>query len=156
MKIRIAMIIVGVMLFDQATKLMVEENMKVGESMPIIPTIFHLTYVQNRGAAFGLFPDQQVFFILCGVIMTFVGFWGMYKFKQYGKIFLYGTASMMAGALGNLMDRIRIALVVDFFDFRIWPVFNIADIAIVCGVAAIMWSFWKEENREKIKGKYGQ
>lgn len=156
MKIRVAMVVVGIMLLDQATKLLVEENMILGESIPIIPNIFHLTYVHNRGAAFGIFPDQQAFFILCGVIMTLAGLWGMHKFKHYGNFFLYGIAGMIAGALGNLIDRIRIASVVDFFDFRIWPVFNVADIAIVCGAAAIIWSFWQEEKREKVKGKYEQ
>ena len=61
----------------------------------------------------------------------------------------YGGALFLGGAIGNLIDRIEIGLVVDFFDFRIWPIFNVADIAICVGVGLIIWSVMKEESHKE-------
>ena len=149
MNIRVAMMIVGTMLLDQASKYLIEEKMRLGQSISVIPDVFHITYVLNSGAAFGLFPQQKYFFIASAILMVLFGVYGIQKWSYYGEYFIYGVGAMIAGALGNLIDRVRLSAVVDFFDFRIWPVFNIADIAIVCGAMAIVWSFWLEEKREK-------
>ena len=80
------------------------------------------------------------------------GLWGIHKFsEQYGKLFVYGIVIFMAGAVGNLIDRIRFAGVVDFLDFRIWPIFNLADIGIVCGAALLGWILWKADKKEGIE-----
>lgn len=148
---KIGLIIIGFLLLDQGTKLLVEDRMFLGESIPILPGFFHITYVLNYGAAFGLFPHQQWFFIFSAVIMIGLGYWGIVKWRHYGAFFIYGVSLMVAGALGNLLDRIRLDGVVDFFDFRIWPVFNVADIAICIGAFAIIWAFWQEEKRNCLK-----
>ena len=142
---KIGLVIVGILLLDQLTKLLVEDRMLLGESIPMIPAFFHITYVMNYGAAFGLFPHQQWFFVLAAVVMIALGYWGILKLRHYGVFFIYGTSLMMAGALGNLLDRIRLDGVVDFFDFRIWPIFNVADIAICAGVGLILLAMFKEQ-----------
>lgn len=125
---------------DQLTKYVISANFLPGESLPIVPHIFHITYVLNPGAAFGMLPQARWFFVLAAVAL-FVGFMAYYKrLKRQPAAFYYGCVAMLAGAVGNLIDRIRQGLVIDFFDFRIWPVFNVADIAIVLGVASMVFA----------------
>lgn len=128
-----------VVFLDQATKFWIQSRMVTGESLPVIAGFFHITYVLNAGAAFGILENKTWFFI--GVALLLVG----------GMVYIYprlpadkpllrlGAGLLTGGAIGNLIDRIRIGSVVDFFDFRIWPVFNIADICIVCGVGCLIY-----------------
>jgi len=151
MNLRMAIAIVGIMLLDQSSKWWIEENMRLGESIAVVSGVFHITHIHNPGAAFGIFPHQQYFFIFSAVLMALVGLWAIKRFSHYGLFFVYGIVGMIAGALGNLIDRVRLSAVVDFLDFRIWPIFNVADIAIVCGAAAIVWALWQDENGEKVE-----
>ena len=135
---------------DQLVKLLVMTTMTPGESVPVIKGIFHITYVLNPGAAFGMLPHQSWFFILAGAVM--IAAFGYYypRLKRQSAYFHYGCVALLAGAVGNLIDRIRSGLVVDFFDFRIWPVFNIADIAIVLGVASMIYAIlYKEKETDE-------
>ncbi|MBR4696182.1 MAG: signal peptidase II [Selenomonadaceae bacterium] len=130
----------GIIVLDQIVKLAVKANMAPGETIPLIPHVFHFTYVLNPGAAFGILENQRLFFIVAGVlILLFFGC--LYpRMRKQDPWLRYGCAALLGGAVGNLIDRIYNGLVVDFFDFRIWPVFNIADIAIVGGVGCMMYS----------------
>lgn len=109
-------------------------------SIPVIQDVFHITFVLNPGAAFGILAHQRSFFIVMGIVIVILG--GLFSpyIRRQCRIFRCGTALLLGGALGNLIDRMRFGHVIDFFDFRIWPVFNIADIAIVVGVAAIIYA----------------
>lgn len=136
------LIVTGVLvvILDQITKYLIANSMTIGESISIIPGIFHITYILNPGAAFGLFENSRIFFLaiaLICVVATFV-------FRKYileeGKLFQYGMALFIGGAIGNVIDRANNGLVRDFFDFRIWPIFNVADIAICIGVVMILIS----------------
>ena len=97
-----------------------------------------------------MLPHQSWFFILAGAVM--IAAFGYYypRLKRQSAYFHYGCVALLAGAVGNLIDRIRSGLVVDFFDFRIWPVFNIADIAIVLGVASMIYAIlYKEKETDE-------
>ena len=125
---------------DQLTKYAISANFLPGESLPVVPHIFHITYVLNPGAAFGMLPQARWFFVLAAVAL-FIAFMAYYRqLKRQPAAFYYGCVAMLAGAVGNLIDRIRQGLVIDFFDFRIWPVFNVADVAIVLGVAGMVFA----------------
>jgi signal peptidase II len=109
------------------------------ESIPVIPNIFHLTYIENPGAAFGLLANQRIFFIVITIIILIAVIY-FYRQLKPGQILLKIALGMVVGgAIGNLIDRLRIGTVTDFFDFRIWPVFNIADSAIVIGMIYISY-----------------
>ena len=123
---------------DQLTKYAISTVFLPGESLPVVPHIFHITYVLNPGAAFGMLPQARWFFILAALILAFLVYHR--RLKKEPAAFYYGCVAMLAGAVGNLVDRIRQGLVIDFFDFRIWPVFNVADIAIVLGVAGMIFA----------------
>ena len=134
-----------VIIFDQLTKYYVVSNFYLGESVPVIENIFHWTYILNPGAAFGMFEGSRWFFVVIAIGVLF-GIWYMKdEINEGGWMMQYGAALFGGGAIGNLIDRARSGLVIDFFDFRIWPVFNVADIAICVGVAMILWKVMQAE-----------
>ena len=134
-----------VIIFDQLTKYYVVSNFYLGESVPVIENIFHWTYILNPGAAFGMFEGSRWFFVVIAIGVLF-GIWYMKdEINEGGWMMQYGAALFGGGAIGNLIDRARSGRVIDFCDFRIWPVFNVADIAICVGVAMILWKVLQTE-----------
>ncbi|MCR4398650.1 MAG: signal peptidase II [Firmicutes bacterium] len=124
----------ALLILDLASKKVVRTLMVPGQSVPIVPGIFHLTYVLNPGAAFGLFAHMTAYFIVVAAVVIFV-------ILAYGRILASGSVLLelslglqLGGAVGNLVDRVVTGRVIDFLDFRVWPVFNFADSAIVIGV----------------------
>ena len=136
---------IAVVILDQFSKYIVVENMALGESIPIIEEVFHLTYILNPGAAFGMFAHNRLFFIAIAVIVIGIIIWVRREILASPWEVKAGCGLFLGGAIGNLIDRARQGLVIDFFDFRIWPVFNIADIAICIGVGLIIWNLLKTE-----------
>lgn len=143
----------GVLILDQLAKHIVMSTMMLGQSIPVIPGIFHITYILNPGAAFGILADARWFFVAVAFVM-FAFFLRYYSWlKEQSRLLRYGCAAMLSGAIGNMIDRVQSGFVVDFFDFRIWPIFNIADIAIVLGVAGMIVAMFSErKERERAKG----
>lgn len=135
----------AVVILDQFSKYIVVENMALGESIPIIEEVFHLTYILNPGAACGMFAHNRLFFIAIAVIVIGIIIWARREILASPWEVKAGCGLFLGGAIGNLIDRARQGLVIDFFDFRIWPVFNIADIAICIGVGLIIWNLLKTE-----------
>ncbi|MDK2925203.1 MAG: signal peptidase [Bacillota bacterium] len=134
-----------VLLLDQITKLAVRRYLLPGESLPVLPGIFHLSYVQNPGAAFGILKYQTGFFIaITALVVAAIIF---YAPRVDPGLLRVALALELGGALGNLIDRLRFGYVVDFLDFRIWPVFNVADMAIVIGVGLLFVHFLRAEGR---------
>ena len=134
-----------VVLLDQATKYYVVTHFALGESVPVINNVFHWTFILNRGAAFGMLEGSRWFFVIIAIAVM-GGIWYLRReIAEYGPWCTYGAALFGGGAVGNLIDRARQGLVIDFFDFRIWPIFNVADIAICVGVGLIIWSILKTE-----------
>ena len=142
---------IGIILFDQIVKRIVSLNMKAGETIPIVQNAFHITYILNPGAAFGILENERVFFIIAGVLVLALGVYLLPKLKKQEKLIRFGSIFLLAGAVGNLIDRIRNGLVIDFIDFRVWPVFNIADIAICSGTFFIIYSVIKSKE-DRING----
>ncbi|MDY4919820.1 MAG: signal peptidase II [Phascolarctobacterium sp.] len=140
---------VAVVIVDQLTKLYVAQHFFVGESVPVVQNIFHWTYILNPGAAFGMLEGSRWFFVIIALgVMACI--WYLRKdIVAYGPWSCYGAALFGGGALGNLIDRARQGLVIDFFDFRVWPVFNVADIGICVGVGCIIWSILLTEWKDK-------
>ena len=135
-----AFLFFGVLVLDQLVKGLIQVSYLPGESTPVIGGIFHITYVLNPGAAFGLLENQTWFFILSAVAISVAFLWHYPRLKKECGFLHYGCVALVAGAMGNLIDRMKTGLVVDFLDFRIWPVFNLADIAIVLGVVSMVYA----------------
>lgn len=134
-----------VVALDQLTKYYVVHNFSLGESVPVIENIFHWTYILNPGAAFGMFEGSRWIFVFIAISIIIALFYYKKEIMESDWWTRYGVALFVGGAFGNVIDRIRQGLVIDFFDFRIWPVFNVADIAICCGVGMIIWSIMTTE-----------
>ena len=145
------LVALAVVILDQMTKLYVVKHFFVGESVPVIQDIFHWTYILNPGAAFGMLEGSRWFFVIIAIAVM-GGIWYLRReIAEYGPWCTYGAALFGGGAVGNLIDRARQGLGIDFFDFRIWPVFNVADIAICVGVGCIIWSILLTEWQENKK-----
>lgn len=143
---------IGILVFiiDQLVKHLVVSTMHLGQSLPVIKGIFHITYVLNPGAAFGMLEHQRWFFILVALAAVLLGAAFYKKLQQESFLMRSGAELLLGGAVGNLADRIQSGLVVDFLDFRIWPVFNIADIAICAGAGILIFDIWQRRNEDDI------
>lgn len=126
-------------MLDQFTKWFVRATMVPGEHHTLTPSFLHVSFVQNTGAAFGLFKGQQWFFIVLSIAVIGWIVWAVARDRLGDRLLLWACALIVAGALGNLIDRLRFGHVVDFIGVGIWPVFNVADSAISIGVALILW-----------------
>ena len=133
----------AIVLIDRATKIFFSDIMDNGETIPLINNIFHVTLVHNTGIAFGLFKDYGVVFIVIPTIAIVLLVFNIYYYRQnneaLSRTYIIGFSLILGGAIGNLIDRIRFGYVIDFLDFRVWPVFNVADSAITIGAIVIAW-----------------
>ncbi len=131
-----------VALGDQVSKAWVVENIPLNTTREIIAPlrdIFVLTHITNSGAAFGLFPQLSIVFtfVAFAVSVAIVFYYRSIPAGQW--LVRVSLGLQLGGAIGNLIDRLRFGSVIDMFYLRFWPVFNVADSAIVCGVVLLMW-----------------
>lgn len=131
-----------IILFDQITKFLIKTNFELSQSYPIIKNIFHLTYILNFGAGFGILQQQKwiLIFISIIVIGIIIFYFDRIKEKEITLQFLVGF--ILGGTIGNLIDRIIYGFVIDFLDFRIWPIFNFADSFVTIGVIGLIIYLW--------------
>lgn len=141
------LILILVLVLDQWSKWLVRSNFSLGESHFLLDGIFSLTYIENRGAAFGLGEGNALFFVLMAILVSFAL---IYYYKKAGaSLWLkLSTGFILGGAWGNLIDRVMKASVTDMFNFQIWPVFNIADIAVCLGTFFLVLHIFKETQDE--------
>jgi signal peptidase II len=133
-----------VILLDQLSKLAVTRHLKLNESIPVIDNIFHITYITNTGSVFGILKGWQlplIFFTL--IVIGFVLF-SIDKIKEKQRTLQVFVGFILGAAIGNLIDRLAFGYVIDFLDFRIWPIFNIADSFITLSVIFLVVYFWKK------------
>lgn len=135
-------IIFLVLSVDQITKIIVSNNLELNQTLPLIKGIMGITLVHNRGAAFGLLRNQFFLFIISSIGAIVLIYFGLKK-NRHNKYYIVCLSLILAGALGNLIDRLRLGYVIDFLNFYIWPVFNIADSAITMGALFLAWAIYK-------------
>lgn len=131
----LALLILGL---DQWSKARIRNTMSLGESVPIIQDIFHLTYIENTGISFGLFSGHTKIFVIVSVIVLIALLVFSWKESQGSMLLRYGVAMIVSGAVGNIIDRVTKSSVTDMFDCRIWPIFNVADIAVCIGFGLLI------------------
>ena len=144
----------AVLILDQITKLWVQNNIPLWSGNTVIPGFFNLVYVLNKGAAFGILNRadlvwQTYFFIAISALAIVLIFHLVRTVERDDPYLFTGLGLILGGALGNMVDRIRLGQVIDFLDFYLgghhWPAFNVADIAICLGSAALFISFYKRK-----------
>ncbi|MCB8814034.1 signal peptidase II [Desulfosporosinus shakirovi] len=147
--------IIGVWGIDRYIKFLVQTNFIPGETLKVIPKVFHLTYVLNPGAAFGLMAGQTWIFIVTAVLVISGIIYGQFRIPRKERITRLALGIIGGGALGNLYDRLVIGRVVDYLDFQIWPyVFNFADSMIVIGVGLLMLAIYRDEKKTPSKSEF--
>lgn len=144
-----------IILLDRVSKYFIMQNMIPGQSIPVIKNFFHITFIENSGAAFGILKNQRWVFVLVTVVVLFFVIYLVYTEARQKKGMAAILGLVAGGGVGNLIDRIKSGYVTDFLDFRgIWSyVFNIADSALVVGVIMLSVLLIIEENRSKKAGK---
>ena len=140
-----------VFVLDRILKIAVVKNYAEGGGFAILPGVFHVTRVSNKGAAFGMLKNYSALLIFISVAcVIFLGFYLVRKASSSGDgLIKFAWALVLAGALGNLYDRVRYGYVVDYLDFRIWPVFNVADASICAGAGLAAFYFLKRGSIRK-------
>ena len=142
-------------LADQISKAIVVRTMSLYESIPIIQDFFHFTYITNDGMAFGIdFPFGYFIFSAVSVLFTVFLFFYLWSVKNHSIVIRLGLAMIIAGAIGNSIDRLLLGEVIDFLDFMIgdfsWYIFNLADSYVTVGMVLILIdSIILEKKREK-------
>jgi signal peptidase II len=144
----------GVIALDRWTKnIAIEQLLDSGtRSVPLLGEYIRLTYVENRGAAFGVLQNQTAFFIAVGLVVISVIIASYRYIPEPSWLLNVCLGLQMGGAVGNLIDRILVGYVVDFIDLTFWPVFNIADSAICVGVAGLAYTVMFPPRREIVEG----
>ena len=138
-----ALITVTTIVFlDRFLKIYFSNSLSLGESWPVLRGIFHITLVHNTGIAFGLFKNKGIVFIIIPLIAIILLIFNIYYYRnnqeELSRTYIVAFSLILGGAIGNLIDRIYFGYVIDFLDFRVWPVFNVADSAITIGAAIIL------------------
>lgn len=147
-------ILVGI---DQGTKYLVTQNMELFSSIPVIQNVFEIHYIQNPGAAWGILANLHIVFYVGTIIAFIVGIWFYMqctRFKHF-QGFRALTVVILAGAMGNFIDRIRFQYVIDFLYFKLidFPVFNVADCYVTIGffcLAFLLLFKYTEEDLEQL------
>jgi signal peptidase II len=141
-----------ILILDQITKVVVDRTMVLYQSIPVLGDFFRLTYIHNAGAAFGLNIGSPLVHTVFSLAALGVLVW-LWRTAPPGALLLrYALVVVLGGAVGNIIDRVRLGKVIDFFDFGLgdlrWPVFNVADSAVTVGILLLIiaYSRLKEDN----------
>jgi len=149
-----------VVLIDQITKIWIDKTMNLYESTPIIPGLLDLHYIRNTGAAFGFLSSSHSgfripFFLLVSSVAIGIILLLFHKLEDSEVVMPLALSLVLGGAIGNLIDRIRLGEVIDFILFHYkafqWPAFNVADIGITIGVTLLVLKIFLLEKREPAK-----
>ena len=139
--VKIFWIIPVTLVVDQVSKVVVEREMALYSSHPILGNFFRLTYIQNKGAAFGLDLGSPMLHTVVSIVALGVLAWMFHKLPTEDVVLRFALVLVLGGALGNIIDRVRLNAVIDFFDVGIgtlrWPVFNFADSFVTIGIGLL-------------------
>lgn len=146
-------IALAIIILDQVTKWLVVQHMEIRESIPLIENVLYLTSHRNAGAAFGILQGQLWLFVIATIVVVGVVTYYIQKYTKDQKWFGVSLGLVLGGAIGNFIDRLLQGAVVDFIDVYIFaynfPIFNVADSALVVGVIMLMIHVFLEEKKEK-------
>ena len=133
------LIIIAAVALDQLIKYAVVKSMALYQTIPVLEDIFHITYIHNTGAAFSMMEGMRVFLILLPLIMIACAVIYMFIKRKTGHPLMMTSVALIAGGgIGNLIDRALLGYVVDYLDFRVFPIFNLADICVCTGCGLLI------------------
>ena len=129
---------------DQGIKVLVENSLRVGESVPLVPGFLSLTHIKNDGGAFGILGGSQILLLAGSAVAVCVVLWMLLSGPD-SRATTYGCGLILGGAAGNLLDRLTAGEVTDYVHFSFWYIFNAADAAITVGVGLLLLSAFRPE-----------
>ncbi|MFD2616951.1 signal peptidase II [Terrilactibacillus laevilacticus] len=151
----LALIVLGI---DQVSKYMIVKNMDIGQSITMIPDFLYITSVRNKGAAWSILEGQRLFFFIVTFVVLIIVIYYMQKIGRFRPLLGLGLAFVIAGTIGNFLDRLFRGEVVDFihtvFGSYQFPVFNVADSSLFIGVVIIICYLLITEKKEKKNGSF--
>lgn len=146
-------------ILDQITKYLAAAHLKPIGTVPIIEDVLHLTYLENRGAAFGILKDHRWVFMVISTlaVVAIIAFMLAFYKKHFSPLLYSGLALIAGGGIGNMIDRISLGYVVDFIDFRLinFAVFNVADTFVCVGCGLVVLYVILGDAKELRKNKAG-
>jgi signal peptidase II len=138
-------VVASVIILDQITKYLALKLLQLNTPLVLLKNFFNLTLVHNRGAAFGMFQNQLLMFVASSILAIAIILFSL-RNKKNTLMFKLSLSLILGGAIGNLIDRIRFGFVIDFLDFRVWPVFNLADSFITVAAILLAWEILFDKN----------
>ena len=133
------LIIIAAVVLDQIIKNFVVNSMALYETIPVLENVFHITYIHNTGAAFSMMEGMRILLILLPMLMIIAAVIYMFIKRKTGHPLMLASVALIAGGgIGNLIDRIALGYVVDYLDFRVFPIFNLADICVCVGCGLLI------------------
>jgi signal peptidase II len=126
---------------DRLLKALALRHLPLNTPQPLWDPVIYLTRIQNNGAAFGILQQQRWWLVAAGLIVLAV-FWRFRHELLAAPLGYAGSVFLIGGDVGNLFDRFLYGGVIDFIDFRVWPIFNLADMCINLGLGLLLWEFW--------------
>ena len=161
----------AVVILDQISKYIIKSSMQLYESFDVLGSFFKITYIENAGMAFGIQMGSRPVFVALSILAAIIVFFYLMRIPNEQFLFRFSLALIMGGAIGNLIDRIAVGRVVDFLDVEFfdvslpafkflfidfpgysltrWPVFNVADSAVTCGMIILIWYILFQKAPEK-------
>ena len=151
------MVTVLTIIADQGSKIFVAKRMELGQSIPVLGNFFRITFIRNAGSAFGIFLGGGWFYLLASILAIILIFFYLRKMSAGHLWSRISLTLILGGALGNLIDRVRYGMVIDFLDFGVgrlrWPVFNLADAAVTVGVAVFLLLMFQKKAEDRGQDK---
>lgn len=141
------LLVVAIFVADRLSKVWAADVLRPVGSIKVLP-FFHLTYLENTGAAWGMMRGRNYLLIAVSMGLLLMLFHLKRKWPQKNLWTHYGLMLVAGGALGNLYDRIRFGAVIDYFDFLVWPVFNVADSCITVGAVCLAWGLHLADRKD--------
>ncbi|MFH1063773.1 MAG: signal peptidase II [Candidatus Woesearchaeota archaeon] len=151
----LALVSIAIIVVERIVKFYVTENLRPGESVPVMGSFLSITRSENVGAGFGVLPGQKWLFVAAAAIVLFLL---VYFYSQiiYDKFLVFASAFILAGTVGNMMDRIFFGRVIDYIDLSFWPTFNLSDVSLTVGVILLLLYMytWQGGDKKKETIKY--
>jgi signal peptidase II len=150
----LVLIAVTIIIVERVVKFYITENLRIGESIPVIGRFLMITRTENVGAGFGVLQGQNVLFIAAAcVVLVLI----LYFYNQiiYERLLVFAFAFITGGTVGNMMDRLFFGHVIDYVDLAFWPTFNLSDVALTIGaVLLLIYLYLWQQKPEKEKARY--
>jgi signal peptidase II len=146
----LVLVAITIIIVERIVKFYVTEYLRLGESIPVISNVFMITRSENTGAGFGVLAGQNWLFIGAALLVILMIIY-FYNKIIYDRLLVFASAFILAGTVGNMMDRLFFGRVIDYLDFAFWPTFNLSDVSLVIGVILLgihMYIWQKEPEHE--------